>query len=177
MENGELVSKEITPEGREVLLSLMEQGGIIVSSGVELPMVPDVDIEKLTAPMMASLEKNYHPDIYEGNGPEEIIINNHMVKPNPYSGYYIYVQVSLKRGEVVLDDYVLYYPNENGEFSPDSYFITTKDEHPCEVCDLQEIISDENNDPKGIFQDRVTGKNFELNMGYNLQEIYFYWYK
>lgn len=180
MENDDLVSRELTSEGREALLTLMEKGGIIVSSGVELPMVPDVpevDIEKLTTPMMESLKKNYHPDIYEGNGPDEVIINKHVFRPNPSSDYYVYVQVIHKRGEVSIDDFVVYYPDDVGVFSPEKYFITTEDEHPCSVCDILEIISDNNNGPKGLFEDRASGEKFELNMGYNLQEIYFYWYE
>ncbi len=180
MENGDLVSKEITPEGREALLSLMEKGGIIATAGVEPPMVPDApekDLEKMTAPMMESLKKNYHPDIYEGNGPKETIINHFKFKPHADAFDYMFVQVSLKRGEVTLDDFVLYYPDEKGVLNAENYYITTADEHPCTVCDMQEISTTNGEDPIGTFTDRATGKEFKLSLGYNLEEIYFYWFK
>lgn len=126
---------------------------------------------------MESLKKNYHPDMYEGNGPEETIMNHFKFKPHSDAYYYMFVQVSLKRGEVTIDDFVLYYPDENGVLKAENYFITTADEHPCAVCDLEEINTDNPEEPTGVFRDRETGKEFQLKMGYNLQEIYFYWYE
>ena len=180
IEDGDFISKEITPEGREVLLSLMEQGGIIVSSGVEPPMVseyPEVNITELVNDKMLEQVKNLHPDFYKDGKPDFIQIEHQFFKPNEYSTYYIMAQVTLNRGEVKADEFGYFYPNAEGEFVAENYYIAYPEETPCKVCDLKEIISGNDLDPKGIFVDRATGKEFELNMGYNLQELLFYWYK
>lgn len=179
MQGSELKSKVLTEEGRLLLLSLMEKGETIHTQ-IEAPIEPMeslIDIEKLTQPLMARLKEYDQKEIFEGNGPDETIVNHVKFKPNENSENYIMVQVILKSGEVIRDEFAYYYPDADGNFIDSQYFVVDQLERPCDVCDIIAIETPKDKDPIGTFRDRSTGKEFNLTMGYNLEENYFYWFK
>jgi hypothetical protein len=177
MKGSELMSKKISNVGRHHLTELLESGETIhtqIEPPIE-PMKPLIDTEKLTQPLMARLKEYDQKEIFEGNGPDETIVNHIKFQPNENSSSYLMVQVILKRGEVIQDEFAYYYPDADGNFIDSQYFVVDEQERPCDVCDIISIETPKDKDPIGTFRDRSTGNEFNLTMGYNLEEIYFYW--
>jgi hypothetical protein len=106
----------------------------------------------------------------------KITINPIPFKPNDDVPTYVYAQILFEIGDVTEDDFVLFYPDwDTGKLSAGNYVHISKEDRPCNICDMAQIRRASEKDPYGIFVDRQTTAVKEMTMSYNLAEAFIQW--
>ena len=108
--------------------------------------------------------------------PDGLEFNHFEFKPNEYADEVILVQVIAENDGKYEHGFGVFYKDAEGNYTATNYSVIDKGDHPCRDCDLEAVETPEGSDPVGVFIDHEHPTGRKIKLGYNLREMYFYFY-
>jgi len=130
----------------------------------------------LTPDLIEALPKRDHSNVFKSFEMDSVRVQVAYFTP-PYWDYdFAVTQINYYQANLRATSYVLFYPNKKGNLTHDQYVISSKDEEPCNNCQLVKIEPTPTGCVLGYFYDISNPDiKFIKEMGYNFGEMYIYW--